>query len=684
MQRAGGANLYSPAMRIAPFAALLLAATLSAQTPPQRGVYVEDINRSADACTDFYEYANGAWRTANPIPASMQRWSRRWAAGEQNKEQLKVILDDLSKKQWPKGSIDQQITDFYGSCMDEKRINELDIAPIEPDLQAIDAVRSKAGLQETLAKLHELQVNTPFGVRSSPDNDNPDEILARIFASGLGLGDRDYYLSSEKRFVETRAKYLEHIANMFALAGSTREEAEKAARTVFAFESRLATAHFSGIERRNPKLSDNKVTLAALQQMTPHFDWRAYLRRTGVPTSVALNVDQPKFMAALEEELASTPLAAWKTYLKWHLLNDAAPHLSDRFANENFAFFGRYLGGAPERKPRWKHCVETADALLGEALGQRYVERHFPAPAKARMQEMVTNLLSAMGDTIRKLEWMGPETKQRALEKLSTFNPKVGYPDRWKDYSSVSITPNGYFRNVVAGLKHDLADDRAQLGKPLDRGRWGMTPPTSNAYYNPLLNEIVFPAGILQPPIFDMNATDAVNYGAIGVIIGHEISHGFDDQGSQYDAQGRLKNWWTDDDLKRFRERTQCVVDQFEGYFIEPGIHHTGKLVLGESIGDLAGAKIAYLAFQKAQEKNPARTVDSFTPDQQFFISWGQARGDALRPETQRQMVQRGPHPTGQYRVIGPLSNMPEFAKAFGCKADMPMVRTGAKRCEVW
>ncbi|HWW62702.1 MAG TPA: M13 family metallopeptidase, partial [Thermoanaerobaculia bacterium] len=311
------------------------------------------------------------------------------------------------------------------------------------------------------------------------------------------------------------------------------------------------------------------------------------------------------------------------------------------------------------------------------ALGRRYTERYFPPEAKARMQEMVKNLLSAMGDTIRTLAWMGPETKKQALEKLSTFNPKVGYPDKWKDYSSVTITPASYFDNVVAGTKFATADDHSQIGKPIDRGRWGMTPPTSNAYYNPLLNEIVFPAGILQSPAFDVNAVDAVNYGAIGVVIGHEISHGFDDQGSQYDAQGKLHNWWTAEDLTRFQERTSCVVDQFENFFIEPGIHHNGKLVLGESIGDLAGAKIAYLAFQKAQKTRPAPTVDGFTPDQQFFIAWGQFRGDETRPETQRMMVQSDPHPVAKYRIIGPLSNMPEFAAAFGC----PLKE---KRCEVW
>ena len=331
---------------------------------------------------------------------------------------------------------------------------------------------------------------------------------------------------------------------------------------------------------------------------------------------------------------------------------------------------------------RWKLCVEAYDALLGEALGQRYVERYFPPEAKARMQELVKNLLSAMGDTIRALDWMTPATKARALEKLSTFNPKVGYPDKWTDYSSVAISPSSHWENVVAGLKFGTADDLARVGKPADRGRWGMTPPTSNAYYNPALNEIVFPAGILTPPAFDVHAADAINYGAIGVVIGHEISHGFDDQGAKFDAEGRLHNWWADDDLKKFQAKGQCVVDQFDGYFIEPNIHHNGKLVLGESIGDLGGANLAYRAFQKAQQQEKQPTLDGFTPDQQFFIAWGQFRSDAIRPETQRLMVQGDPHPIAKYRVIGPLSNLPEFQKAFSCKDESPMVKK--PRCAVW
>jgi endothelin-converting enzyme/putative endopeptidase len=371
--------------------------------------------------------------------------------------------------------------------------------------------------------------------------------------------------------------------------------------------------------------------------------------------------------------------------LKWQLLHGQADYLSKPFVEENFAFYGAYLSGAKELKPRWKRCAESTDQLLGEALGQKYVEKYFPPEAKARARVMVSNILAAMHDTIDGLQWMGPDTKKKALAKLATFNVKIGYPDKWKDYSSIPLSRDSFWANEVAAAKWNVVQDTwALAGKPTDRGRWGMTPPTSNAYYNPLLNEIVFPAAILQPPAFDVNAVDAVNYGSIGVVIGHEISHGFDDQGAKFDADGRLNDWWTADDEKRFETRTMCVANQFDNYFIEPGIHHNGKLVLGESIGDLAGAKIAYLAFQKAKQQHPAPTLDGFTPDQQFFIAWGQFRGDEIRPETQRTMVQGDPHPIAKYRVIGPLSNLPEFANAFSCKQGSAMVRAEKERCEVW
>ena len=624
-----------------------------------KGVETGDLDRSVDPCDDFFAYANGTWRAQNPIPPSMVRWSRRWAAGETTKDQLKVILDEVSAKtDWPKGSVEQLIGDFYGACMDEKRVEELGLEPLRPTLAEIDAISSLDEVQKLVRDFHAIGIRVPFGLVAASDNHNPNRVIADLYASGLGLPDRDYYLKEEPRFREARQKYRAHVARVLELGGASRADALRGASAVFALEKQLAKASLDNVALRDPKATDHKTTFVALTNLTPMFDWAAYFAAAKLPRA-ALNVQQPDFMKALDRALAEISLADWKSYLRWHLLRSAAPSLSTAFVQENFAFYENYLGGTAEMKPRWKRCAESTDELLGEALGHKYVERHFPPQAKARMQELVKNLLLAMGDTIRGLEWMSPATKSKALAKLATFNPKIGYPDKWKDYSQVPVGRAAYWQDVVAGRRFGVADDRAQIGKPVDRGRWGMTPPTSNAYYNPLLNEIVFPAGILQPPAFDVNAADAVNYGAIGVVIGHEISHGFDDQGAQYDAQGRLANWWTAEDLKKFQARGQCVVDEFEGYFVEPGIHHNGRLVLGEAIGDLAGAKIAHRAFRIAQRTRPAPTLDGFTPDQQFFIAWGQFRGDEIRPETQRLMVQGDPHPIGRYRVIGPLSNLP-------------------------
>jgi putative endopeptidase len=656
-----------------------------AGTPPGRGIEVSDMNPSIQPCTDFYEYANGGWRAANPIPSSMPRWSRRWQAGESSKDRLKLILDEAAAVSSPaKGSMDQLIGDFYGACMDMGRRNAAGIGPLRSLLGEIDAMKTPADVQRMIARLQQIRIAVPFGLTAGSDNHSPNDVITQVSAGGLGLPDRDYYWKSEPRFEEARARYRVYVAEILRLAGSDKAAATRAADAVFRMEKALAGASLDNVALRDPTATDHKMTMAQLQQLTPRFDWAAFARHLDLAAS-DVNVAEPKFLTEVDRQLAEAPVADWKTYLRWQLLAAAAPSLSDDFVKASFDFNVAYLQGAKEMKPLWKRCAESTDQLLGEALGQKYVEKYFPPEAKARMQEMIKNLRLAMGETIEGLEWMSPETKKRALEKLSTFNPKVGYPDEWKDYSRVPIRRDAYWEDVVAGRRFAVEDDLEQIGKPVDRGRWGLTPPTSDAYYNPLLNEIVFPAGILQPPAFSMEANDAVNYGAIGVVIGHEISHGFDDQGAQYDAQGRLENWWTDEDLKKFRAKTACVVDQFEGYFVDPSTHHNGRLVLGESIGDLAGAKIAYRAFQIAQRgKPPLPTNDGFTPDQQFFIAWGQFRGDAVRPEFARTMAQGDPHPIGKYRVIGPLSNLPEFQKAFSCKPDAPMVRAGEKRCEVW
>jgi endothelin-converting enzyme/putative endopeptidase len=668
------------------FSSLLFPQLSYSQASSQHGIDVTDLNRKVEPCNDFYEFANGTWRAHNPIPASMTRWSKRWQAGESSKDKLREILEAAAAdKGAPKGSTEQIIGDFYGACMDESRVNARGLEPLKPWFAEIDAAGDIAALQRVMAEMHDILVAVPFYLGSQPDPHKPAWVLADLGASGLGLPDRDYYLKPEKRFAEAREKYVEHVAAMLKLAGWDQKSAAAAAQAIMGMETKLAEASLDNVALRDPAATDHNTTFAQLQALAPHVDWVEYFKHKQLPQDIDLNVDQPKFMQEVDRQMQQISLAEWKTYLKWHLLNSTAGSLSAPFVEEDFAFNGKYLSGAQEMKPRWKRCVEPADQLLGEALGKKYVEKYFPPEAKVRMQEMVRNLLAAMRDDILSRPWMSDETKEKAMAKIATFNPKIGYPDKWKDYSHVEIRREAFFEDTLAGRKFVEQDDRLTMGKVVDRGRWGMTPPTSDAYYNPLLNEIVFPAGILQPPAFDMKAVDAVNYGAIGVVIGHEISHGFDDEGAQFDYLGRLRNWWTEEDLKKFQARAACVADQFDHYFIEEGVHHNGKLVLGESIGDLGGAKIAYLAYQKSLEGKPRPAdLDGFTPEQQFFIAWGQFRGDAIRIETQRLMMQTDPHPTAKYRVIGPLSNLPEFQKAWSCPTDAPMVRPEGKRCDVW
>jgi endothelin-converting enzyme/putative endopeptidase len=668
-------------------AVLLLSAVFAfSQASSLHGIQTGDLDRSAQPCDDFYQFANGTWRANNPIPASMTRWSRRWQAGEASKDRLRDILETAAaEKNAPKGSTEQIIGDYYGACMDEGRVNARGMEPVKPWFAKIDAAADIAALQAVMADLHDILVAVPFAMGSSQDPHKPAWVLADIGASGLSLPERDYYLKPEDRFKEAREKYVAHVTAMLKLAGWDQKSAAAGAQTIMGMETKLAEASLDNVTLRDPAATDHNTTFAQLEAMAPHVDWAGYFKHKQIPTDVDLNVDQPKFMAEVDRQIQHTSLADWKLYLKWQLLNSVASSLSTPFVEEDFAFNGNYLAGVKELKPRWKRCAESTDQLLGEALGQKYVEKYFPPEAKARMQEMVRNLLAAMRDDILSRPWMSDDTKEKAMAKIATFNPKIGYPDKWKDYSKVEIRRDAFFEDTIAGRKFAEKDDRDQIGKPVDRGRWGMTPPTSDAYYNPLLNEIVFPAGILQPPAFDMNAVDAVNYGAIGVVIGHEISHGFDDQGSQYDFLGRLRNWWTDADMKDFQARGACVADQFDHYYIEKDIHHNGKLVLGESIGDLGGATIAYRAYEKSLEGKPRPAgIDGFTPEQQFFIAWGQFRGDETRPEAQRLMIQTDPHPVAKYRVLGPLSNLPAFQKAWNCKADAPMVRPEGKRCEVW
>ena len=651
-----------------------------------KSVDTSDIDHSTKSCENFYDFANGGWRARNPIPASMDRWSRRWQAGEANKDRLRTILDQVSTApNRAVGSAAQLTGDFYAACINVKAVDAAGARPLKPYLAKIDSIRDTNGLQRELSELHAINVMVPFNFGASQDVHAPKNVIADVGAAGLGLPDRDYYVKPDKRFADARAAYLIYVAKMLTLAGSSEHAAQASAQVIMRMETALAEVSLDNVALRDPHKSDHPSDLLGLQKMTPHFDWTGFFQRANVEPGV-INIDQPEFMAEFEHQLVATSLADWRTYLRWQFINSEADVLSQSFVDAHFDFYQRQLAGVGVLKPRPTRCAEQTDLALGEALGQEYVKRYFPPQAKQRAQEMVANILSAMHDTIDSVDWMTPETRQRALEKLAAFNVKIGYPDKWKNYSSVKITRNNYFDDSIAASRFLVADDRSTIGKPVDRARWNMTPPTSNAYYNPTMNEIVFPAGILQPPAFSADYVDAVNYGAIGMVIGHEISHGFDDQGAQFDAQGKLDNWWTSDDLNKFHSKTACVVKQFNAFPIDgdPTIHINGNLVLGESIGDLGGLKIAYVAFKKTPQGQSDATMDGLTPDQQFFIAWGQFRGDEIRPETQKLMVQGDPHPVAKYRVLGPLSNFPPFSAAFSCKVGDPMTRSDADRCVVW
>jgi putative endopeptidase len=657
-----------------------------AQTAGEKSIEPGDLNTKVAPCDNFFDYSNGTWRAEHAIPASMDRWSRRWESGEVNKGQLQKILDEVSADaNHPQSSPAQLTGDFYAACMNTKAVDAAGIAPLKPYLAKIDAIHDRIDLQHELADLQVIGVSVPFGLHSSQDPHDPEKVFADISAAGLGLPDRDYYVKPDKRFVDARAGYRVYVEKLLTLAGVPAAEAKANAKSIMDFETGLAKVSLDNVALRDPHIQDHPMSFDALQKSVSHLDWAAFYKTAGIAPGT-VNVDQPAFMAEVDKRLGSTSLEEWKTYLRWQLLNSEAGALSSAFVDARFDFYQRQLAGVGQLKPRGVRCAEQTDALLGEALGQEYVKRNFPPEAKERAHAMVMNILSAMHDTIEGLDWMTPATKQKALEKLASVNVKVGYPDKWKDYSSVKIARDDYFGDIIHGQKFAVADDWSTIGKPLDRSRWGMTPPTSNAYYNPQMNEIVFPAGILVPPSFSVNFVDAVNYGAIGVVIGHEISHGFDDQGAQFDAKGRLDNWWTKEDLDKFQVKTACVVKQFDGFSIDgdPSIHVNGKLTLGESIGDLAGLKIAYLAFKKTAQGKSDTKLEGFTPDQQFFIAWGQFRGDQIRPETQKLMVQGDPHPPAKYRVLGPMSNFTPFAEAFSCKAGSAMTRPDSERCVVW
>ncbi len=665
---------------------VLAAAALTLTAAPKLSLKTE-LTESCKPCDDFFQYVNQKWLDQHPIPAEQARWGQFDALIEANQERLKVILDDMSARgkagKLTKASNEEKLAAYFSSCMDTAAIEARGTAPVKPYLDRIAAIDGRASLVQTLILLQDAGVPAAIGLGASPDFKSPEEMIAWVSPTGLSLPDRDYYLKSDDRSGKIREAFLAHAARMHQLLGLSPAEAQAAAKQVLAFETRLAEPMLSRTERRDPYKISNRTTLAAVEKVAPSYDWGALLDHNSVARSAPINLSEPKYMAALEKEL-NGDLSDWKAYLRWRVLAVTADELPEAFDKEKFEF-EKVLTGVKEQKPRWKRCVSATDMMLGEALGQSYIKKHFPPASKKRMDQLVGNLRATLADELGKADWLSAETRTQAQEKLSKIGLKIGYPDKWKNYSALSIDSGKYFENNRAGGLFEHKLDLAKIGKPIDKTEWGMTPPTVNAYYSPLFNEIAFPAGILMPPFFDGNEDDAMNYGGIGAVIGHEIGHGFDDKGSQFDAYGKLRNWWTEADRKKFEERSvSCIVNQFDSFEVLPGARHNGKLVTGEALGDVGGLALAFKAYQRSLNGKKSPVIDGLTGEQRLFISFGRIWAQQAREEYKRLRLQTDPHPLAYYRVMETLKNTPEFHKAFGCKQGDPMVRPAEKQCRLW
>jgi putative endopeptidase len=669
--------------------ALLLACAAAFVALAQSGGHGFDPSRmdtTASACTDFYQFANGNWMKTTQIPAAFPSWGSFNILAENNRNTLHDILEEAAKNASAKaGSTEQKIGDFYSTCMGAEKREAEGAKPLAPYLARIDKIKDAKGVEAELAYFHKEGIPSLFGFGSGPDLKNSSLNIGNAGQGGLSLPNKDYYLKTDDKSKQLRDAFVKHVSAMFQLLGDAPAEADKEAQTVLAFETRLAENSRSPVELREVEKQYHIMGAADLDKLTPHFSWENYFAGLGLPKTLQINMAHPEFFQAADKMLADVPVADWKTYMRWQLVNAAADALSSKFETENFNFYGKTLTGRKEQFPLWRRCVSSTDNNLGEALGQEYVKRAFTPDAKRRMQEMVTNLISAFRDRLEAASWMSDETRKAAVAKLAAFGQKIGYPDKWIDYSRLQISRDSYAANIIRASEFQQWRDFNKIGKPVDKTEWGMTPPTVNAYNNWFRNEIVFPAGILQPPFFNPAADDAINYGGIGAVIGHEITHGFDDEGAKFDLSGNLKDWWTPADLKNFEDRSNCIVKQFDAFEVEPGLHETGKLVSGESIADLGGLTVAYHAFEKSLAGKPRPAdIDGFTPEQRFFLGWGQVWAEKSTTEYERLIAQSNEHPLGRFRVNGPLSNMSEFAAAFQCKAGDPMVRPEADRCQIW
>jgi predicted metalloendopeptidase len=674
-------------MRLRPVLTLVLSfAGIPVLAQKPKAIDPADFDKSAQPCVDFYQYANGAWLAAHPIPADRSSYGTFAVLADQNREVVKKILEETSAKtDWPKGSNEQKVSDFYATGMDAAAREKAGAAPLAPAFATIAKLKTADDLPVVLAELHLSGAQPGFAFRVAQDAKDSTRYIGIFNQGGLGMPDRDYYLKDDAKSKDLREAYRAHVAKVFELVGDAPETAKAEADVVMGIETSLAKVSITRVENRDPQKTYNKRTLAALNAEAPGFDFAKFLADMGASRSSEVNVRQPGFFTGFAAYARSVPVTDWRTYLRWHAVRAAAPSLSKAFQDEDFAFNGKKLNGTPEQEPSWRRVQAATDMALGEAIGPLYVARAFSPKAKERMRVLVENMRAALRERIDALPWMSPATKAQAQRKLAAFGVKIGYPDKWKDYSALSVSRDVPFaENVRRARVFDTKRNLAKLGKPIDRGEWNMTPPTVNAYYSSTMNEIVFPAGILQPPFFYEDADDAVNYGGIGVVIGHEMSHGFDDSGSQFDADGNLKNWWTPEDRKAYDSRTALIVKQFDAYKPLPDASINGKLTLGENIGDFGGIKIAYAAMQKALAGKPHDKIDGFTPEQRFFLSYATIWRSQFRDESLRVQLNTNPHSPGHWRAIGPPSNLPEFWEAFGCAEGTPMRRAEADRPTIW
>ena len=643
------------------------------------------MDRSVNACDNFYEFAVGGWRKANPLPPAFGRFGRFEEIAERNRQTLRTILEQGSG----------QTGDFYRACMDEQGIEARGLAPIQDQLDRIGAIDD---VSDVIAEIHHLQRyptptfgielrsgNPVFRFQAQNDYKNSNEIIAAVTQGGLGLPDRDYYIRRDDRLETVRKEYLQHIARMFELTGTPRMRAELDAQRVIALEAELAVVSMARTDLRVPEKVYNPTSLETLNASQPMFRWRDFFAAAGLGDVATVNVAQPEFFKAVNRLLEEIPVATWKAYLRWNVLDAAAPMLPAAFQQQDFAFRGRVLSGQQEMHPRWKQCVLMADVSIGHLIGQEYVRRNFTPEAKQKMSDLIDNLVSALGERIPALEWMGPDTKREAMAKLNAFKRRIGYPDQWRDYTTLEVRPDAYAENVLAARHHAFRRAVERIGKPDDPNEWGVfTPATVNASYNPARNFITFPAGILQPPFYDPNADDAYNYGGIGMVIGHEMTHGFDDSGAKFDAAGNLRNWWSEADLENFQARAECIQNQYGRFNVEPGLNLQGKLVTGEAIADLGGTALALRAYQRSLEGKERRIIDGFTPEQRFFLGMAQVWGQNMSAEEARKRALTDPHAPGPFRVNGTVANMPEFHQAWNCGEGSPMVRASAERCNIW